>query len=240
MIEPSLKAIVIGAIPYSDSSKVIKVLTKEHGMLPLFVRHKKKGGNSLWHPMSVVELSEVKRKTSASLVTFKRAERSLVALNTLNDPKRTAVAFFIAEVLEKSLHEGTHIEGVFNVVEEGAVMLENCQYVANLHFYILARVVASLGLMPEKAMDEGLSLHLEYGEWFDAKPLISKTSYLLKNDLAELMIEIPGMDFVNMRNLILNQSDRKELLLAMVMFIQLHHAGLREIKSYDVLETIFE
>ena len=63
---------------------------------------------------------------------------------------------------------------------------------------------------------------------------------LLKNDLAELMIEIPGMDFDNMRNLSLNLSDRKELLLAMVMFIQLHHAGLREIKSYDVLETIFE
>ena len=62
MIEPSLKAIVIGAIPYSDSSKVVKVLTKEHGVLPLFVRLKKKGGNSLWHPISVVELSEVKRK----------------------------------------------------------------------------------------------------------------------------------------------------------------------------------
>ena len=43
MIEPSLKAIVIGAIPYSDSSKVVKVLTKEHGVLPLFVRLKKKG-----------------------------------------------------------------------------------------------------------------------------------------------------------------------------------------------------
>ena len=54
------------------------------------------------------------------------------------------------------------------------------------------------------------------------------------------MIKIPGMDFDNMRNLSLNQSDRKELLLAMVMFIQLHHAGLREIKSYEVLETIFE
>ena len=54
------------------------------------------------------------------------------------------------------------------------------------------------------------------------------------------MIKIPGMDFAQLRNLSLNQNDRKELLLAMVMFIQLHHAGLREIKSYEVLETIFE
>ena len=54
------------------------------------------------------------------------------------------------------------------------------------------------------------------------------------------MIKIPGMDFVDIRNLRLNQNERKELLLAMVMFIQLHHAGLREIKSYEVLETIFD
>ena len=53
------------------------------------------------------------------------------------------------------------------------------------------------------------------------------------------MIKIPGMEFDIMGGLSLNQKDRKELLLAMVMFIQLHHAGLREIKSYEVLETIF-
>ena len=70
--------------------------------------------------------------------------------------------------------------------------------------------------------------------------MLSRTSYLLRNDLAQLMIKIPGMEFDTMGGLSLNQKDRKELLLAMVMFIQLHHAGLREIKSYEVLETIFE
>ena len=39
-----------------------------------------------------------------------------------------------------------------------------------------------------------------------------KNFLLVENDLAELMIEIPGMDFDNMRNLSLNLSDRKELL----------------------------
>ena len=53
------------------------------------------------------------------------------------------------------------------------------------------------------------------------------------------MMDIPGMKFDKMRGLGLQKSERKELLLGMVMFIQLHHAGLREIKCYDVLETIF-
>jgi len=42
-----------------------------------------------------------------------------------------------------------------------------------------------------------------------------------------------------MRSLNLKKHERKDLLLGMVMFIQLHHAGLKEIKSYEVLETIF-
>lgn len=235
----ALKAIVIGAIPYSDSSKVVKVLT-EHGVLPIFVRLSKKGGNSVWHPLASIELSEVRRKNTSSLVTYKGVERLIPAIKTQQDPKRTALAFFIAEVLEKSLQEGAHIEGVFGVVEEAVNLLENDEYVANLHFYTIAKVVSALGLMPENPGEGGMSLHLEDGEWYDAKPLLTKNSYLLRYDLAELMIKIPGMDFAQLRNLSLNQNDRKELLLAMVMFIQLHHAGLREIKSYEVLETIFE
>ena len=143
-------------------------------------------------------------------------------------------------MIEKSVQEGAHIEGVFDVIEEAVVLLEHDNHVANLHFYVLAKAVLALGLMPEQPGVSGYSLHLETGEWHDVKPLLSKTSYLLKYDLAELMIKIPGMDFADMRNLSLNQNDRKELLLAMVMFIQLHHAGLREIKSYEVLETIFD
>ena len=51
--------------------------------------------------------------------TFKSAERSGKTINTIQDPKRTGVAFFIAEVLDKSLQEGAHLETVFDVVEVG-------------------------------------------------------------------------------------------------------------------------
>ena len=61
MFAPSLKAIIIGVIPYSDSSKIVKVLTREHGVLPVFVRVSKKT-STYWHPLSVLEFTEVKRK----------------------------------------------------------------------------------------------------------------------------------------------------------------------------------
>ena len=238
MIVPSLNAVVIGAIPYSDSFKIVKVFTHEYGVVPMFVRLQKKGGaNAIWHPLSFVEFTDV-RKKDGGMATYKNVERVGKAIETLKDPKRTAVAFFIAEVMEKSLVEGAPLEEVYSVLVDGLEKLEDSGNVANLHFYVLARIVEAMGLMPEENTS-GYSLHLETGEWHDASPMLSRTSYLLRNDLAQLMIKIPGMEFDTMGGLSLNQKDRKELLLAMVMFIQLHHAGLREIKSYEVLETIF-
>ena len=83
------------------------------------------------------------------------------------------------------------------------------------------------------------SLNLDTGEWSDVEMNLSKESHYLKSNLVRIMMDIPGMKFDNMREARIEKSDRKELLLGMVMFIQLHHAGLREIKCYDVLETIF-
>jgi hypothetical protein len=61
----------------------------------------------------------------------------------------------------------------------------------------------------------------------------------LNFELASILMALSGMNFEESQDLNLSKADKKELLLGMVMFVQLHHSGFREIKSYDVLETIF-
>lgn len=237
-----MKAIVIGAIPYSDSSKIVKVLTRDEGLIPVFVRlgsgKARKKSNALWHPLSAVDLEGFERKNEMG--KFNDASRALPANNLLVDPKRTAVAFFLAEVVEKSVKEGGG--DVFEIMWEAVMQLEVAENIANLHFYILAKLVDALGLMPENAPEDPHlnSLNLDNGEWSEVMRFgIKKDFHFLEKRLAKTMMEIKGMEFAQMKSLNLQSSDRKELLLAMVMFIQLHHAGLKEIKSYDVLETVF-
>jgi len=120
-------------------------------------------------------------------------------------------------------------------------LLEFSEEISNLHFYFLAHVVDILGLMPSEIHEENLiqSLNLSSGEWSSTPPSLTLTSHFLPVKLAQKMRAILGMNFDIMRSLSLEKPERKELLLGMVMFIQLHHAGLKEIKSYEVLETIF-
>ena len=54
-----MKAIVIGSIPYSDSSRVVRVLTRDEGVIPVFVRISKKSGGALWHPLALLELNDL-------------------------------------------------------------------------------------------------------------------------------------------------------------------------------------
>ncbi|PCJ80365.1 MAG: DNA repair protein RecO [Bacteroidetes bacterium] len=238
-----IKGLVIGAIPYNESSRIVKLFTKDKGMIPLWVRTGKKIKKAIWHPLSAVELSGYKRKKKDGLATFKEASRVLPANNILKDARRSAVAFFIAEVVDKSISDEAPLPEVFNLLWDTINLLESSDSVANLHIFFVGNLVNELGLMPEiwgneREITSG-SLNLSTGEWSEVEMNLSKEAYFLKSELAFLMMKIPGMKFDDMQSLGLDKSSRKELLLGMVMFIQLNHAGLREIKSYDVLETIF-
>jgi DNA repair protein RecO (recombination protein O) len=241
--DSAIKVIVTGSIPYNDTSRVVRVLSEDKGMIPLWVRTGKKASKAIWHPLSTIELENFKRKKQDGLATFKDASRVLPANNILSDARRSAIAFFIAEVLDKSISEDAPMPEVFKLVWQTVELLETEESVANLHIYFLAQLVHALGLMPEESDRVGLkksgSLNLDNGEWSDVEMNLSKGSHYLKANLVRIMMDIPGMKFDKMRGLGLEKSERKELLLGMVMFIQLHHAGLREIKCYDVLETIF-
>ncbi len=243
-MEPvAIQAVVIGSVTYSDSSRVVKVLTEENGVIPIWVRTGKKAKKAIWHPLSMVELSGFTRKKSGGLANFKEASRCLPANNLLNDAKRSSVAFFIAEVLDKSLEDEVPLPEVFNLMIDIINLIELENSVSSLHIFFMSRLVDALGLMPEEldVENSGLvkSLHLDTGEWSEINRSLTAKDHYLSFDLALKLMAISGMNFEQSQRIVLSKSDKKELLLGMVMFVQLHHSGLREIKSYDVLETIF-
>ena len=243
----TISAIVIGSVPYSDSSIIVRVYTKDSGMLPLFVRRtkskSKRNTSALWHPLAAINITDLKRKAPTALGTFTEVERAVPAINLLSDPRRSAVAFFIAEFMDKSIGVETPMEDLFGLLWDTIERLEFSEEISNLHFYFLAHVVDILGLMPSEIdvenEDSTLSLNLTTGEWSSSPPSLTLRSHFLSVKLAQRMRGVLGMEFDNMRSLNLEKQERKDLLLGMVMFIQLHHAGLKEIKSYEVLETIF-
>ena len=48
-------AIVVGGVAYGDSSRVVRLLTQTHGLVPLWVANAAKQ-KALWHPMALLEV----------------------------------------------------------------------------------------------------------------------------------------------------------------------------------------
>ena len=68
------------------------------------------------------------------------------------------------------------MEEAYSALVDGLEKLEKSENVANLHFYVLARVVDAMGLMPEEN-NSGYSLYLETGEWHDFNGSCCKPKY---------------------------------------------------------------
>jgi len=165
------------------------------------------------------------------------------ASNLLSDAKRSSVAFFRAEVLDKSLEDDVPLPEVFKLMKVIIHLIELEKSVSSLHIFFMARLVDALGLMPEEfeLSNQGRikSLNLDTGEWSEVEMSLTYKNHYLNFELASILMALSGMNFEESQDLNLSKADKKELLLGMVMFVQLHHSGFREIKSYDVLETIF-
>lgn len=228
-------AIVVGGVAYGDRSRIVRLLTESHGVVPLWVPNASKS-KALWHPMALVEVADLRQPKSGGLWSGREWKRSEPQLAYRREPERSAVGFFIAEVLSTSLEEGAPAPEVYRLARHAAEWLETAADIPWIHVKFMADFVAALGLLPEEPPTNESPLDIATGEYVPEE-LASKTAM----DAATVkgMREIVGMDFGAVHRLNWPRDRRKALVLGAHRFVQAQLGKSRELKSYDVLEALF-
>ncbi|MEE2918964.1 MAG: DNA repair protein RecO C-terminal domain-containing protein [Bacteroidota bacterium] len=228
-------AIVIGGVAYGDRSRIVRLLTEAHGVVPLWVPNASKS-KALWHPMAVVEIVDLRQGKSGGLWTAREWKRSAPQLMYRREPARSAVGFFIAEVLSHSLEEGAPAPEVHHLACLAANWLDAASDIPWIHVKFMAEFVHALGLLPQEPPVSGWPLDISTGEYVRAE-LAPKTAV----DAATVrgMREIVGMDFGEVHRLNWAREQRKALVLGAHRYVQAQLGKSRELKSYDVLEALF-
>ena len=98
-------AIVVGGVAYGDRSRVVRLLTQAHGLVPLWVANAN-SQKALWHPMALLEVLDLRPGKGGGLWTARECRRAEPQIASHREPARSAVGFFVAEVLSGSLEEG--------------------------------------------------------------------------------------------------------------------------------------
>ena len=229
------QALVIGGVAYGDRSRIVKLLTRDKGLVALWVANAR-NSKALWHPMAMLQASDLTRKNNQGLWNCREVSRTRPQIQLRNSPERTAVAFFVAECLGLVLQEEARSEEAFDLAWGVGAFLEGSEEVSIIPVYFMANLVRVLGLMPPPPPTNSSGFHLENGEYVDG---IDEGTNVLGAGTMGALVSIPGTNFDNLRAMNLTRAQRKDLALGAFRYIRSQLGLNRELKSYEVLEALF-
>ena len=229
--------IVLSVVPYNDGRRVVRVLGETLGTVALWVTEGRGKNRQVgkWHPGAMLELRGVSRRGSEGLVRFKEARRTHIPVAMFQDVRRSAVTFFLCELVAKLFPEEIAHPEIYALFQTTLKRVEEEEQVGWIHAEFMGQLIALMGLAPVPPPAAGTDvLDLQSGEW---KHAMGTAEDHLPPPLSGWFMELTGETG---RRFTASFSERKELIKAQLRYLGNQLGGLREIKSYEVLEQVFE
>lgn len=231
------EAIVLKTTNYSDTSLIVKVFSQDYGIQTYLAKgvkgRKSKNKANLFQPLSILKITGVKSKSD--LLILKEATFAHPMLELPFDVLKSSVLFFINEFLYRVfLAEDFSDQDLYQFIKKSVIILDKTPHnVTNFHVVFLAHFTHFMGIFPNNS-DNGRFFDITGGTFSHrtAIPYLDeKNSIVLKEILKISLEEFHTLDIV--------KNDRKQLIEGLILYYKTHIDGFREIKSYDVLKTVF-
>ncbi|MBO5811492.1 MAG: DNA repair protein RecO [Bacteroidales bacterium] len=231
------QAIVLQAIKYGDSSLVVKMLTKEEGIQSFMVKgvfgKKSKMKAALFQNMTLLDV--VAEIGNNSLGFIKEITLSHYYKSNSTDIKKITIILFISELLSKSITESETDTLLFEYIYQSMIRLDEAisDYV-NFPIEFALNLSKYLGFYPNfDTYSEGSCFNLLDGNFKKSQSDI----YQIDQELSKKFYLLGTQK--NFSEISLNNKERRLLLDAIITYYKLHTENIREIKSVEVLRTIF-
>ncbi len=232
--------VVLHTVKYGDNSLVVFMLTDLKGRASFMVRGVKsgRGGNklALFQPMFVVEFEAVSSpKTQMDTI---REVHSAIPLESLPfDIVKSTIALFMAEVLYRLVRDVEPESPLFEMVCNTVEQLDAAeQGVANFHLKFLVELSLHLGFYPSSDYREGDMLDIREGLFVNHEPSHGEAmSIENSHTLARFMTT----DYDQLGSIAMNRTSRDAFLSAMLEYFDYHLDSVRNIRSIEILRTVF-
>ncbi|MDO5074464.1 MAG: DNA repair protein RecO C-terminal domain-containing protein [Bacteroidales bacterium] len=232
--------IVLNAFRYGDDKLIAECLSRSEGRVSFAVRisHSKRAAvrHTLFRPMAVLEVEWTER-ARGGLLTPRSATTFLPFSSLHTDPMKQTVLLFLAEMLlhivrgeqvETTLFDfTTHSLEWFDMAENGY---------ANFHIVFLMRLSLFLGITPSVEEAQQPYFDLMAGEFVAIPP--AHPHFIAKQE-AEAFGQLMRMNFATMHLFKLSREERSRILHLIVQYYRLHLPSMPELKSLEILSSLF-
>lgn len=240
-MQKTLKILPLRLTPHSDRTSILNAYSREMGRVAFAVASGSGAGaarrRALLMPLNPVEVVASVRSGS-ELMTF-REPRALMPLHgIMSSPERSAVALFIAEVLERVLRQSEPEPTVFDFLVDSVGRLNNPEVAAaNFHLCFLVRLAAMLGIAPDPTdYRRGMVFDMVDGVFRLSMPLHGRALSASDSGVAALFMR---MTWENQAAFRLDRRRRNEILERILDYYSLHLADMTTLRSPSILRSLF-
>jgi DNA repair protein RecO (recombination protein O) len=214
------KGVVFRFTKYGETSIIVNIFTELFGLQSYIVNgvrsSSKRNRIALYQPLTLLDLV-VYHKENANILRIKEIKCYHPYQTVTSEIRKSALAMFINEVLNKSVKEQSHAGEIHDFIASSLIVLDQHQKPENFHLLFLLGLSKHLGFGPN------LTEEVLGGNWMDEAD---------EKVLKQLLIT----DYTSAISITYDQ--RQTLLTSLLRFYASHVDNFGEMKSLAVLREI--
>jgi len=235
------QGIVLHGFKYSDTSLIVRILTRQMGLqsylVPGIRKSKSRIKANIFQPFNLVDLV-VYHKERSGLQRIKeiRLTQNLPYLSA--DIRKTSLAIFLSEILLNAFKHQEPQPEAFEYIARSIIELDRAdKNISLFHIRFLIQLSRFLGFAPgENYSDTNQFFNLREGI-FQITPDMG--GYSLEKDMSYYLHKISVYEPDENEITDMPGNIKKALLQRLIDYYRLHMEGFREIKSHQILDAVF-
>ncbi len=236
------RGIIFRIVKYGESSIICDIYTEEKGLRSYIASGIRNGGkrnrSAIYRPLNFIEIVAPEIEEVDKLTRIKEAAL-YYHFNTIDQHVvKSSIALFMLEVIRNTVRERHPDPDMFQFIENWMIWLDDIQKTSPLtgvKFMLeLARVAGF----------EPLNNYSSANKYFDLQDGLFKSSFdanhqFMDVEISQLSNQLMSIPRENLLDMRIDRIVRELLYENWIQYYKMHLTGFRDIKSLDVLKTIF-
>ncbi len=232
------EAIVLKTLKYSENSLIVKLFTKESGLKSYIIGIGKKNNSkkSYFFALNLLDVVSFGKNNSQGLerITEVKFAHHYTSLHT--DIIKISIIQFLNEVLYNCIKEESANLDIYEFVKTHLLYFDESRTIEkNFHLYFLIKLAKYLGFAPENNYTENSIFDLIEACFIQRNA--SPNPYL-NSELSQLFYKLNQSNIDDIDQVKISTTQRRELIVSILLYYQMHLEGFKEIKSHKVLEVV--
>ena len=237
-----IQGIVLQSIRYGDTSLVVKVLTRNHGLRSYMVKgafsRTSKNRAALFQNLYLINYVEAGKPNKGSLGYMKDVQLTTVYQSLPLVMNKSAILMYVSELLTKTITEQEPNEALYDFIVRSLLWLDLVERdYANFPLFFTLELTRHLGFYPKANHQPGYCFDMMEGTFAHDLPL---HPYYFDAEGATLLAMLLDKGIDEACGMPLRVSQRRSILDGLITFLRLHAPVMKDFNSYEVLKSVLE